>query len=317
MDIKNIQNAEVLKKTDFRNLGEHKIGKVRDIYTQADKLILIATDRHSSFDRIIAHIPFKGEVLTQVSNFWFEKTKDIIPNHILAKPDPQVVVVKRCNIIPIEVVVRGYITGSTNTSLWSHYQEGKRDFGNFTLPDGMKKNQKLEKPVFTPSTKSDEHDVPMSPDELIQEGIVDKDLLKKIEETGMKLFERGQEIASKQGFILVDTKYELGLDENGQLTLVDEIHTPDSSRYWQADSYQERLDQGLEPEYFDIVRKAMLEVFEGEHGTARWYQMDSIQQCGKTGTVQNPHGEDHSLFIAFAPLEKPEIAITVIVENAG
>ena len=251
MDKKDIQDAEVLKETNFPNLGELKIGKVRDIYIQGDKLILIATDRHSSFDRIIAHIPFKGEVLTQVSNFWFEKTKDIVPNHVLAVPDPQVVVTKRYDVIPIEVVVRGYITGTTNTSLWWHYKEGKRDFGNFTLPDGMKKNQKLERPVFTPSTKSDEHDITMSPEEIIEKGIVGKDLLKKIEEIGMKLFKRGQEIALKKGLILVDTKYEFGLDKAGQIVLIDEIHTPDSSRYWQADSYQGRFDQGLEPEYFD------------------------------------------------------------------
>ena len=251
MDKKDIQDAEVLKETNFPNLGELKIGKVRDIYIQGDKLILIATDRHSSFDRIIAHIPFKGEVLTQVSNFWFEKTKDIVPNHVLAVPDPQVVVTKRYDVIPIEVVVRGYITGTTNTSLWWHYKEGKRDFGNFTLPDGMKKNQKLERPVFTPSTKSDEHDITMSPEEIIEKGIFGKYMLKKIEEIGMKLFKRGQEIALKKGLILVDTKYEFGLDKAGQIVLIDEIHTPDSSRYWQADSYQGRFDQGLEPEYFD------------------------------------------------------------------
>lgn len=242
---------DILTETDFSNLGEKKTGKVRDIYTQEDKLILITTDRHSSFDRIIANIPFKGEILTQISNFWFEKTKDIIPNHILATPDPQAVVVKKYNVVPVEVVIRGYITGTTSTSLWTHYKEGQRDFGNFTLVDGMKKNQKLEKPVFTPSTKSDEHDVTMTPDEMIREGIVDSELLKKLEETGIKLFERGQEIALKKGLILVDTKYEFGVDKDGELFLIDEIHTPDSSRYWQVGSYQEKLDNDLEPEYFD------------------------------------------------------------------
>lgn len=281
MDKKDIQDAEVLKETNFPNLGELKIGKVRDVYIQGDKLILIATDRHSSFDRIIAHISFKGEVLTQVSNFWFEKTKDIVPNHILAVPDPQVVVAKRYDVIPIEVVVRGYITGTTNTSLWWHYKEGKRDFGNFTLPDGMKKNQKLEKPVFTPSTKSDEHDITMSPEEIIKRGIVDKDLLKKIEKIGMKLFKRGQEIALMQGLILVDTKYELGLDKAGQIVLIDEIHTPDSSRYWQADSYQERFDQGLEPEYFD---KEFLRLWFSEHSDP--YNDDVLPEAPKEMVVE-------------------------------
>lgn len=281
MDKKDIQDAEVLKETNFPNLGELKIGKVRDVYIQGDKLILIATDRHSSFDRIIAHIPFKGEVLTQVSNFWFEKTKDIVPNHILAVPDPQVVVAKRYDVIPIEVVVRGYITGTTNTSLWWHYKEGKRDFGNFTLPDGMKKNQKLESPVFTPSTKSDEHDITMNPEEIIEKDIVDKDLLKKIEKIGMKLFKRGQEIALMQGLILVDTKYELGLDKAGQIVLIDEIHTPDSSRYWQADSYQERFDQGLEPEYFD---KEFLRLWFSEHSDP--YNDDVLPEAPKEMVVE-------------------------------
>jgi len=241
----------VLKETNFSNLGEKITGKVRDIYIQEDKLILITTDRHSSFDRNIAHIPFKGEILTQISNFWFEKTKDIIPNHILSTPDPQAVVVNKYAVVPVEVVIRGYMTGSTNTSLWTHYKEGQRDFGNFILPDGMKKNQKLAQPVFTPSTKSDEHDVTMTPAKMIEKGIVDSELLKNIEEVGIKLFERGQRIALDKGLILVDTKYEFGVDKDGKLFLVDEIHTPDSSRYWQEKSYQEKFDTDLEPEYFD------------------------------------------------------------------
>ncbi len=245
------ENVTVLEETDFSNLGEKKIGKVRDIYTQQDRLILIATDRHSSFDRIIANIPHKGEILTQISNFWFEKTKDIIPNHILATPDPQAVVVAKCDVVPVEVVIRGYMTGSTSTSLWTHYKEGQRDFGNFTLPDGMKKNQKLDKPVFTPSTKSDLHDVTMTPNEMIKNGIVDSKMLRKLEEIGIKLFERGQEVAKSKGLILVDTKYEFGVTKDGKLVLIDEIHTPDSSRYWQAGSYQEKFDKDLEPEYFD------------------------------------------------------------------
>lgn len=243
--------STVLKETNFKNLGERKVGKVRDVYFQGDKLILITTDRHSSFDRVIAHIPYKGEILTRVSNFWFENTKDIIQNHIIDTPDPQVVVAKKCEVLPIEVVIRGYITGSTSTSLWSHYKEGERDFGNFTLPDGIKKNQKLDAPVFTPTTKSDEHDRPITPREIVEEGLVEKELLEKVEEIGFALFKRGQEIASERGFILVDTKYEFGLDETGTLTLIDEIHTPDSSRFWKADSYQEHFDKDLEPLSFD------------------------------------------------------------------
>lgn len=241
----------VLKETNFSNLGDKKIGKVRDIYIQKDKLILITTDRHSSFDRIIAHVPFKGEILTQISNFWFEQTKDIVPNHIITTPDPRAVVVKRYEVIPVEVVIRGYLTGSTNTSIWTHYKEGTRDFGNFVLPDGMKKNQKFDEPVFTPSTKSSEHDVSMSPAEMVESGIVDKELLKRLEIIAMKLFARGQEIAGSRGLILVDTKYEFGLDKDGEIVLIDEIHTPDSSRYWYKETYEERFDKRLEPKYFD------------------------------------------------------------------
>lgn len=242
---------DVLVETSFSNLGEKKVGKVRDIYTTEDHITLISTDRHSSFDRNIASIPFKGEVLNQISLFWFENTRDIIQNHVIDTPDPNVVVAKKCKVIPIEMVVRGYITGSTNTSLWTLYKEGQRDFGNFTLPDGIKKNQKLDEPVLTPTTKSDEHDRPITPKEIVDEGIVPQDLWDQMADTAIKVFKRGQEIAISKGLILVDTKYEFGLDENGKLTLIDEVHTPDSSRYWKANTYEERFAQGLDPEFFD------------------------------------------------------------------
>lgn len=253
MDISIIKEhiGDVLKETNLEGIGEKKVGKVRDIYIAPDKITLVATDRHSSFDRIIAHVPFKGEVLNQISAFWFENTKDIVPNHVLSMPDPAVLVAKKCKVIPIECVVRGYITGVTGTSLWTHYKDGKRDFGNFILPDGMHKNQKLVDPVFTPTTKSDEHDRPITPAEIVTEGILTKEMADKLEEKAIALYKRGEEIAFTKGLILVDTKYEFGIDENGELTLIDEIHTPDSSRYWKADTYFERFDQDLEPEYFD------------------------------------------------------------------
>ena len=232
----------ILKQTNLKHLGVKKTGKVRDIYIQDDRLVLVSTDRHSSFDRIIAHIPHKGQVLTQSSLFWFDKTKDIVPNHVLANPDPNVIVGKKCTVIPVEVVMRGYITGTTNTSLWTLYEQGQRDFGNFKLPDGMKKNQKLPKPVMTPTTKSDDHDRPLTPKQIVSEGIVPAKLWKKIEVVAMKLFLRGQKIARSRGLILVDTKYEFGLDEKGKLTLIDEIHTPDSSRWWKEGS-QDFMDK--------------------------------------------------------------------------
>src|SRR3989344_2506394 len=235
-------STPILKVTNFKHLGAKKIGKVRDIYVQKDKIILVSTDRHSSFDRIIAHIPHKGQVLTQSSMFWFDKTKDIVQNHVIANPDPNVVVGRKCTVIPIEMVVRGYITGTTNTSLWTLYEGGQRDFGNFKLPNGMKKNQKLPKPVLTPTTKSDDHDRPLTPKEAVGEEIVSQKLWDQMAKVAIKLFLRGQKIAKSRGLILVDTKYEFGLDEKGKLTLIDEIHTPDSSRWWKEGS-QDFMDK--------------------------------------------------------------------------
>ena len=245
----NINN--VLTETNFPFLGEKKIGKVRDIYIAKDHITLISTDRHSSFDRIIAHVPFKGEVLNKISLYWFEQTKDIIQNHVMSTPDPNVLVAKKCKTLPVEVVPRAYMTGSTSTSLWTNYKEGRRVFGDFVLPDGMKKNQKLEKIVLTPTTKSDEHDRPLTSKEIVSEGLMSQELWEKVKDASLRLFERGQKIALEKGLILVDCKYEFGLDSKGELTLIDEIHTPDSSRYWKADSYQKRIDQGLEPDNFD------------------------------------------------------------------
>ena len=253
MDIEIIKShiGDVLEKTDFVGFGEKKIGKVRDIYTMPDKIMLVSTDRHSSFDRIIALVPFKGEVLNQISAYWFEQTKDIIQNHVLSIPDPNILVAKKCKPLPIEAIVRGFISGVTYTSLWTHYQNGQRDFGNFVLPEGMKKNQKLPEPVFTPTTKHEEHDRPITPTEMVAEGLVTKEIADKVEKTAKALFTRGQELALSRGLILVDTKYEFGLDDEGELILIDEIHTPDSSRYWKADTYEARIAKGEEPEYFD------------------------------------------------------------------
>jgi phosphoribosylaminoimidazole-succinocarboxamide synthase len=242
---------EVLKETDFTFLGEKKTGKVRDIYIQPDRLILVTTDRHSSFDRIIAHIPWKGQVLNQISAWWFEQTKDIVPNHVLAIPDPNVTVGKKCELVPVEAVMRGYMTGVTDTSIWVRYSAGERDFGGMTLPDGMKKNQKLPEPLFDPTTKEEGHDRTISPEEMIAEGLITKELFDEVKKTATKLFLRGQEIAAERGLILVDTKYEFGLDEKGNLVLIDEIHTPDSSRFWQIEGYEERMAKGEEPKSFD------------------------------------------------------------------
>ena len=243
--------TSILEGTDFDFLGPKRTGKVRDVYEQPDRLVLVATDRHSSFDRIIAHIPHKGQVLNEISAYWFEQTKDIVPNHVIAVPDPNVTIGRKCRTVPVEAVVRGYITGVTDTSLWTHYAKGERDFGNFRLPDGMRKNQKLPAPVFTPSTKEEAHDRPMSPQQMVDEGIVPRETIAAVERTAIALYRRGAEIAEQRGLILVDTKYEFGTDDAGRLVLIDEIHTPDSSRYWQLGSYRARFDKDEEPDYFD------------------------------------------------------------------
>jgi phosphoribosylaminoimidazole-succinocarboxamide synthase len=242
---------DILKETNFSFLGPKIAGKVRDIYDRGDKLILITTDRHSSFDRIIAHIPWKGQVLNQISARWFEHTKDIVPNHVLATPDPNVTVARKCKLVPIEAVVRGYLTGVTDTAIWTRYGKGQRDIGGIALPEGMKKNQKLPHPLFDPTTKEAVHDRVLTPEQMIAEGFVTLDLFDRIRKTAMALFARGQDIAARRGLILVDTKYEFGTDENGGLVLIDEIHTPDSSRYWRLGSYATRFNVGEEPEYFD------------------------------------------------------------------
>ncbi|OGG79902.1 phosphoribosylaminoimidazolesuccinocarboxamide synthase [Candidatus Kaiserbacteria bacterium RIFCSPLOWO2_01_FULL_54_13] len=265
--------TEVLKETNFVFLGKKRAGKVRDIYEPSTgsgrgSLILISTDRHSSFDRLIAHIPHKGQVLNQLSAFSFQKTEDIIPNHVIAVPDPNVTVAKKCNTVPVEAVVRGYLTGVTDTAIWTRYSKGEREFGGVVLPDGMTKNQKLPTPIFDPTTKEEMHDRALTPEKMISEGFITKELFEKIRDTAFALFARGQEIAAKRGLILVDTKYEFGLDTStslgagGTLTLIDEIHTPDSSRYWQLGSYEERFARGEEPEYFD---KEFLRLWFKEH----------------------------------------------------
>ena len=253
MEIEKIKEHidDVLIETNFKNLGEKKVGKVRDVYVQKDRLILVATDRYSAFDRNLALIPFKGEVLTQITQFWFEETKNIVPNHFLESPDPNVIIAKKCTVLPVEMVVRGYITGVTGTSTWTLYQNGQRDFGDFTLPDGMKKNQKLDEPVITPTTKFEEHDRPLTSKIILEEKMITPVIWQQICDIALKLFMHGQEVALKRGLILVDTKYEFGLTSEGGVMLIDEIHTPDSSRYWQANSYKERIEKGLEPENFD------------------------------------------------------------------
>jgi phosphoribosylaminoimidazole-succinocarboxamide synthase len=244
----NLNNC--LTKTNL-SAGVKYGGKVRDRYELEDRLVLITTDRQSAFDRILAAIPFKGQVLNQTSAWWFEQTKDIIPNHVINIPDPNATVARKCTVFPIEFVVRGYITGSTSTSLWTVYNSGDREYCGNVLPDGLVKNQKLETNMLTPTTKEEHHDRPISPSEIVNEGWMSQEDWDYCSGKAVELFTFGQKIAAENGMILVDTKYEMGRDEDGHIMLIDEIHTPDSSRYWLADSYEARISAGKEPENID------------------------------------------------------------------
>ena len=241
-----------LEKTNF-NIGKKYEGKVRDNYLLGDKRLIITTDRISAFDCVLCTIPFKGQVLNQTSAFWFEKTKDIVKNHVLQVPDPNVTVARECKLIPVEMVVRGYLTGVTTTSAWYNYEKGVRDFCGNKLPDGMKKDQKFDKPIITPSTKAEKgaHDESVSGEEMIKRGIVDEKIYRQMEKVAIELYNFGKELVAKNNLILVDTKYEFGLDADGNLTLIDEIHTPDSSRFWVKDTYEKLFAEGKEPQKLD------------------------------------------------------------------
>lgn len=242
---------QVLKTANIPGLGKKYIGKVRDFYVLDGKRIIITTDRQSAFDVSIGYIPFKGAVLNLLAAFWFEKTKDIVPNHLISVPDPNVSVVKNCELVPIEMVVRGYITGVTNTSIWGSYEKGERIIYGIRFPNGLRKNQRLPAPVITPTTKAENgHDERLTEKEILQRKIVSPKLWKQMKKVSLELFERGTKICAKAGMILVDTKYEFGLF-NGKLVLIDEIHTPDSSRFWVKKTYADRFKKGLEPENFD------------------------------------------------------------------
>ena len=254
------QLKNTLEKTNFE-FGKAKkyFGKVRDNYILDGKRVMITTDRLSAFDVVLTTLPFKGQVLNQMSQFWFKKTKGIVQNAVIDIPDPNVTVARNCKPIMVEFVVRGYITGVTTTSMWQNYERGVREFCGHKLPDGLRKDEKLPQPLLTPSTKAEkgQHDESVSRMEVIKRGLLTAAEFDEVAEVSMKLFELGQKIAAKQGIILVDTKYEFGYDGNGKVTLIDEVHTPDSSRFWFSDSYEELFRQGNEQRKIDkeYVRK--------------------------------------------------------------
>lgn len=247
--INNIQN--VLKSTDL-DIKDKYTGKVRDMYFTDDKSILISTDRQSAFDRSLGFIPFKGQILAQSSVWWFKETAHIVKNHFIASPDANVVIARKAKVLPIEFVVRGYITGSTSTSLWTHYKNGSRNYCGNILPEDLKKNQRLPQNILTPTTKEQDRDRPISAEDIVKEGWLTQEQWDYASQKALELFEFGQQKALEHGLILADTKYEFGVDEKtGEFILIDEIHTPDSSRFWLKDSYAERFENGEEPENID------------------------------------------------------------------
>jgi phosphoribosylaminoimidazole-succinocarboxamide synthase len=246
--------GNVLVDATIPELPNHYRGKVRDNYDLPDgRRIIIATDRLSAFDIILTALPFKGEVLTQIARFWFDATRDICPNHVIDYPDPNVVVCKRLKIFPVEMVVRDYMAGTTSTSIWSMYKQGKREMYGQRFPDGLRENEKLQAPIITPTTKADQggHDEPLTPADIVSRGLLTQAQWDEASRLALALFARGRAIAANHGLILVDTKYEFGFDEAGRIILADEIHTPDSSRYWFAKTYAERFAAGQRPQSFD------------------------------------------------------------------
>ena len=247
-------DAPTLSDAFIPELPNHYSGKVRENYDLPDgRRIIIATDRLSAFDRILCAIPYKGQVLTQTARYWFEATRDICPNHVLEYPDPNVVIGKRLDILPVEMVVRGYLAGTTATSILTLYKAGQREMYGHRFPDGLRDNQKLPKAIITPTSKAFDggHDEPLTEQQIVGQGLLSQEQWDTVARYSLALFARGQALAAQHGLILVDTKYEFGTDETGRIVLADEIHTPDSSRYWIAGTYDDRFAAGQRPDSFD------------------------------------------------------------------
>ena len=267
------QLRHTLDATPWKTIGGRALprydGKVRDCYIDKERgeRIIVVTDRLSAFDAVVGTIPSKGQVLNQLATFWFEKTKHIAPNHMLRVPDPNVMIARECTPLPVELVMRSYLTGVTSTSIWKAYEAGARTFCGHAMADGMTKNQRLPAPILTPSTKAakGDHDVSVSRAELLAMGRIEPALFDRAAALAAALFAEGQRHAAAQGLILADTKYEMGVAPDGTLTVIDEIHTPDSSRYWYADDYESRFAAGEEPRSLDkeYVRRWL-------SGEAKW-----------------------------------------------
>lgn len=252
------EQIEMLLSSAFKTaelpLDGRQSGKVREGYAFEPGLrLLVTTDRLSAFDRVLAAVPFKGQVLNQLSAWWFEHTAGIIPNHMLSVPDPNAMICREAQPFSVEVIVRGYITGVTTTALWYRYSLGERQIYGYSFPEGLRKNEALPAPIITPTTKGGPtgHDERLTCAEVVEKGLLDRETWNQVQAAALDLFRRGQAMAEKAGLILVDTKYEFGRAQDGTVLLIDEVHTPDSSRFWRRSSYEQRLSAGQEPELFD------------------------------------------------------------------
>lgn len=256
-------------------------GKVRDIVDLGDRVALVATDRISAFDRVLGTVPYRGQVLNQLAAWWFDKIEDIVGSHVVDVPDPNVTVGTKCRTIPVEVVVRARLSGSTSTALWTRYAAGDRSIYGIRFLDGLVKNAELARPVITPTTKAIDgaHDEPITEAEIVERGLVKADLWDQVRSTALEVFDRGARVARDCGLTLVDTKYEFGLDAAGELVIIDEVHTPDSSRFWRSTTVEERLDQGLEPENMDkeVLRLRLAE--RGYRGEGTPPELDAELAC--------------------------------------
>lgn len=312
------ERDDVLDDIDLPLPGR-RAGKVRVSYDlPGRRRLFVTTDRLSVFDRVVATVPHKGQVLNQLAAWWFEQTSDVISNQVVDVPDPNVLVAIEATPLPVEVVVRGYITGVTSTALWTRYAAGERTVYGHRLPDGLRKNTELPRPIITPTTKAEAggHDEPLTCAEVVERGLVPSPLWEQAQAAALEVFARGQAVAAAAGLILADTKYEMGLAPDGTLLLIDEVHTPDSSRLWERSSYEERLRSGDEPESLDkeLVRRAYAEI--GYRGDGRLPVLDPA--VWTETSARYAHAYERITGRSFLPAPAPAAArITRNLRTAG